>query len=94
MSTPSKRPCRYRFSSVGPRLRALRLKRGLTMVDVAACIGIKKNKIGALERGQKDASGIRAETLVRYADFYGVTIDYLIAGTERTVVESDEACVM
>ena len=63
----------------GNRLRALRLAKDLTQVNVAMSIGINDKTYAAIERGTRD---IKIETLLKLAEFYHVSCDYLLTGTE------------
>jgi DNA-binding XRE family transcriptional regulator len=42
--------------AVGPRLRALRRHRGMTLADVAAATGVSESTLSRLESGQRRAS--------------------------------------
>lgn len=64
----------------GARLRALRKKQtGLTQDDVAAAVGVGRTHITMIENGG-DLPG--RETLVALADFFGVSVDYILHGGE------------
>lgn len=56
-------------------LKLLREKRGLTKKQLADAIGIKERAYLTYEYGQRDVS---TELLQTFADFYGVTTDYLL----------------
>jgi DNA-binding transcriptional MerR regulator len=58
-------------SSIGLRLRGLRLKRRLSLLTVASKTGISVGFLSALERGQMSAS---VGTLRKVARFYGIHI--------------------
>jgi transcriptional regulator with XRE-family HTH domain len=59
----------------GEKLRALRLKRGLTMRALADVLGLKSHGfIGDLESGRKHPS---LELAVTLADYFGVSVDQL-----------------
>ena len=58
-------------SSVGPRLRQLRTKRGVGLAEVAAAAGISVGFLSALERSQMSAS---VGTLRRLARYYRTNI--------------------
>ena len=57
------------------RLRELRLEKGLLQSDIAKIIGKKDRIIGFYESGERDPS---TETLSILADFFDVSIDYLL----------------
>ena len=60
------------------RIRDLREDRDLAQREVAAAIGITQRKYSYLETGTQPLTD---ELLVRLADFYGVSIDYLLKQT-------------
>lgn len=65
------RPRRARAPAIGPRLRSLRRKRGLSLAQVANEVGISVAYLSALERSQMSSS---VGTLRKLARFYGVNI--------------------
>ncbi|MEV6278699.1 XRE family transcriptional regulator [Nocardia sp. NPDC051832] len=68
------------LDSVGPRLRALRRDRGITLADVAATTGVSESTLSRLESGQRRAS---LELLLPLARTYNVPLDDLV-GAPRT----------
>ncbi|GAA1945461.1 XRE family transcriptional regulator [Amycolatopsis minnesotensis] len=65
---------------VGPRLRALRRDRGITLADLAATTGVSESTLSRLESGQRRAT---LELLLPLARTYGVPLDDLV-GAPRT----------
>ncbi|MBP1162044.1 transcriptional regulator with XRE-family HTH domain [Rhodococcus sp. PvR044] len=65
---------------VGPRLRALRRARGLTLADLAARTGVSESTLSRLESGQRRAT---LELLLPLARTYDVPLDDLV-GAPRT----------
>lgn len=61
------------------RLRELRKKVNLTQAAVGKMIGVDQRTYGNYELGNRDMS---PEVLIKLADFYGVTIDYLLGRTD------------
>ncbi|MFB9690702.1 helix-turn-helix domain-containing protein [Amycolatopsis plumensis] len=61
--------------AVGPRLRALRRNRGMTLAEVAAATGVSESTLSRLESGQRRAS---LELLLPLARAYGVPLDDLV----------------
>jgi transcriptional regulator with XRE-family HTH domain len=48
------------LDAVGPRLRALRRDRGITLADLAATTGVSESTLSRLESGQRQPSeGVR-----------------------------------
>ncbi|MFD6157038.1 helix-turn-helix domain-containing protein [Nocardia sp. NPDC060256] len=65
---------------VGPRLRALRRDRGITLADLAATTGVSESTLSRLESGQRRAT---LELLLPLARTYDVPLDDLV-GAPRT----------
>lgn len=68
------------LDSVGPRLRALRRDRGMTLADLAAMTGVSESTLSRLESGQRRAT---LELLLPLARTYDVPLDDLV-GAPRT----------
>jgi transcriptional regulator with XRE-family HTH domain len=64
---------------VGPRLRAVRERRALTLTEVAARTGISKSTLSRLENGQRRPS---LELLLPLARAYRVPLDDLVGAPE------------
>jgi transcriptional regulator with XRE-family HTH domain len=63
------------LAEVGPRLRRLRARRGLTLTEVAAETGISKSTLSRLESGQRKPS---LELLLPLAKAYHLPLDELV----------------
>ncbi len=63
------------LDAVGPRLRALRIQRSLTLGDVSAASGISVSTLSRLESGQRRPN---LEILLPIAGLYGVPLDDLV----------------
>ncbi len=57
------------------RLKELRLERGLSQLKLAMDLNTNQNTISRYETGEREP-GIR--DLIKIADYFGVTVDYLI----------------
>ncbi|MGW6598858.1 helix-turn-helix domain-containing protein [Streptomyces sp. NPDC055036] len=68
------------LGAVGPRLRALRRDRGITLADLAATTGVSESTLSRLESGQRRAT---LELLLPLARTYDVPLDDLV-GAPRT----------
>ncbi|MFJ8856373.1 helix-turn-helix domain-containing protein [Streptomyces sp. NPDC102437] len=68
------------LGAVGPRLRALRRDRGITLADLAATTGVSESTLSRLESGQRRPS---LELLLPLARTYDVPLDDLV-GAPRT----------
>lgn len=60
------------------RLKELRLERDITLRDMAIQLNISYSSLGKYEREEQQPS---LETLVKLADFFDVSIDYLLGTT-------------
>jgi transcriptional regulator with XRE-family HTH domain len=61
-------------------LKKLRKSRGLTQIALMMQTGIEQALLSKYENGERVPP---TETLVRLADFYGVSLDYLLARTDN-----------
>lgn len=57
------------------RIRQLRKKEGLTLQQVADAIGVTNNTLSRYETGKREPS---VQFLIKLANFFDVTVDYLI----------------
>lgn len=62
------------------RIKDLREDRDLRQIDLSTATGIDQRTISNYETGKTSPD---AYALIRLADFFGVSIDYLIGRTER-----------
>src|ERR671920_2227870 len=67
------------LAEVGPRLRRLRVRRGITLTALAATTGISKSTLSRLENGQRKPS---LELLLPLAQAYRVPLDDLVGAPE------------
>jgi transcriptional regulator with XRE-family HTH domain len=67
------------LNEVGPRLKLMRLQRGLTLTGLAASTGISKSTLSRLEAGQRRPS---LELLLPLANAYRVPLDDLVGAPE------------
>lgn len=61
------------------RIRDLREDHDLTQQQVADAIGITQRKYSSVETGQQQ---LTADILIKLADFYDVSIDYILRQTQ------------
>lgn len=57
------------------RLKELRKKRGISQIKLAMDLKISQNSISRYETNQREAD---YETLIKLADYFDVTLDYLL----------------
>ena len=62
------------------RLKALRREKGLTQVSLQMKIGIEQALLSKFENGERVPP---TDTLIRLADFYNVSIDYILCRTDN-----------
>lgn len=67
------------LADVGPRLRSLRERRGLTLTALAEMTGISKSTLSRLETGQRKPS---LELLLPLAEAYQVPLDDLVGAPD------------
>ena len=70
------------MSSIGARIAHLRAKRGMSQEELAKLLKIGKSTLGMYETDKREPSH---ETTTRIADYFEVTIDWLLTGRERTM---------
>ena len=68
------------------RLKQLRLERGLLQSDIAKVIKKSERIVGFYETGERD---MNTETLSILADFFNVSIDYLLGRTNIRNIEDE-----
>src|SRR6056297_1614997 len=70
------------------RLKYLRKEKDIYQKELAQNIGVSRSTITLYESGSRKPN---LETLEKLADYFGVSIDYLLGkSTEREVIESKE----
>lgn len=70
----------------GERLRQLRTARGLTQAQLSDLLGGSKMMISSYESGSRFPP---YPTLVKIANLYGVTIDYLLGAEKHKTLNTD-----
>ncbi len=61
------------------RLKELRLKHGISQLKLAMDLNLNQNSISRYENGTRQAD---YETLIKLADYFNVSIDYLLGRTD------------
>lgn len=62
------------------RLKELRAKHKISQLKLALDLNMSQNSISRYETGEREAD---YETLLRFADYFGVSLDYLFARTDN-----------
>lgn len=69
------------------RLRDLREDRDLRQADISAATGIDQRTLSNYETGKTRPD---SESLIRLADFFDVSIDYLVGRTEESIAKNED----
>lgn len=62
------------------RLKELREKRRLSQITLAMELNLNQNSISRYETGEREAD---YATLIAIADYFGVSVDYLLGRTDN-----------
>ena len=62
------------------RLKELRKVRGISQLKLAVDLNMNQNSISRYENMEREAD---YETLIRFADYFDVSLDYLLGRTEH-----------
>lgn len=68
------------MKALAERLRTLRESVRISQEKMAQLVGMKQSSINRYESGQSDPS---PETLLRYADYFDVSMDYIFGRTDK-----------
>jgi transcriptional regulator with XRE-family HTH domain len=68
-------------AEVGERVRAARLQRGLTQVELAKALGVKQANVSAIERGER---GLTIHQLAKLTKVLRVPTDLVLHGANGT----------
>ena len=69
--------------SVQERLKDLRVEKGLKLEELAEATGISKSALGSYENNEDRYKEINHGSLLKLADFYQVSVDYLLGLTDN-----------
>lgn len=69
----------YNVEETAARTRELRARFGYTQETVAELIGVERSYLSRIENGVK---GCSVDILIRLAEVYDVSLDYLVAGKD------------
>jgi len=62
------------------RLKEVRKKKGISQLKLALDLSMNQNSISRYENGEREAD---YTTLIRFADYFDVSIDYLLERTDN-----------
>ena len=74
------------MSKLSENLRRLRSEKGVYLKEVAPLLGVS---VGTMSNYEKDIHEPPLDALVKLADYYGVSVDYLIGHTDCPCPISD-----
>ena len=64
------------------RLKELRLQHGMSQLRLAMELNMNQNSISRYETGEREAD---YATLIKFADYFNVSVDYLLERTDNPV---------
>ena len=62
------------------RLKFLRKSKGISQLKLAMDLNMNQNSISRYETGEREAD---YATLIKFADYFGISIDYLLYRTKN-----------
>jgi transcriptional regulator with XRE-family HTH domain len=65
---------------LGERIQRRRAELGISQEKAAEALGVSLNYLGRLENGKRIGS---IDTLIKLADYYNLSLDYLLRDTEQ-----------
>jgi len=65
------------------RLKQLRENRKLSQLKLALDLNMNQNSISRYENGEREAD---YNTLIKFADYFGVSLDYLLERTDNPLM--------
>ncbi|MBQ8697019.1 MAG: helix-turn-helix transcriptional regulator [Clostridia bacterium] len=69
----------------GERIKNLRRERGLTQQQLADALGVERSSVGKYETGSLPS----AEVMLRMAEYFAVSVDYLCEREEQGMVHAE-----
>lgn len=81
----SNNPKKDRTDTIEKRIRNLRKSRNLTQEALAEKFGVERQCISNYENGKRT---LYTDILIKYAQFFNVSIDYIVFGSEKDVSAS------
>lgn len=75
---------------LGDKIKNLRKGMNLTQEQLCSKIGIAQSTLGMIESNSRPAG---RKTLIKIADFFGVTVDYLISDNETGLNKKDKKSI-
>lgn len=76
----------YNIEESGKRIKKMRMNIGKTQAEVANELSISLETVSKIERGNR---GMSIDLLSDYSKYFGVSMDYIVNGIEKTGEASD-----
>lgn len=74
------------------RLRSVRAERGLSQAELSEALGISRSALSGYESGRKLEPDYG--TLTKIADYFGVSVDWLLGRTEVRHMRASDVCTI
>ena len=68
------------MNTIGVRLRELRQSAKLSQAKIAAIVGSRQSAVARFESGE---AHVPADVMIRYADYFDVSLDYIFGRTDK-----------
>ena len=68
------------MNTIGVRLRELRQSAKLSQAKIAAIVGSRQSAVDRFESGE---AHVPADVMIRYADYFDVSLDYIFGRTDK-----------
>jgi transcriptional regulator with XRE-family HTH domain len=78
------------LNNLGKRIKSERQKLGITQEELAEKVDISKNFMSLIENGKN----MSVETLLKIANAFGVSVDYLLSDTIKTPSDNISAQII
>ena len=65
------------------RLKYLRQQKGISQLKLALDLNMNQNSISRYETGERQAD---YQTLIKFADYFNVSVDYLLERTDNPAI--------
>lgn len=75
----------FKAETTGARIKELRDNQKMKQADLAAVLHVSRNYVRMIEKGER-VSGVGV--YVAIADYFGVTLDFLLTGQQNSVLKT------
>ena len=77
----------YDMKECGKRVQQLRIQKGYTQETLANRLSIDRSLLSYIESGKR---GCSVDLLVQLSDVFGVSLDILVLGKEKVVMDTED----